>query len=80
MTQGPCDYRLFFKKMKKENKINEKSRRNEQLTEHLVPKCSLYKFSSAQLLIKAILEMIKCFSPLFCTLSFSLSLYLCLIL
>ena len=51
--------------MKKENKINEKSRRNEQLTEHLVPKCSLYKFSSAQLLIKAILEMIKCFHRCF---------------
>ena len=33
MTQGPCDYRLFFKKMKKEKKINEKSRRIEQLTE-----------------------------------------------
>lgn len=33
MTQGPCDYRLFFFLNEKRKQINEKSRSNEQLTE-----------------------------------------------
>ena len=38
---------------------------NSSPNQNLVPKCSLCKFSSAQLLIKPILEMIKCFHRCF---------------
>lgn len=50
---------------------------NSSPNQNLVPKCSLCQFSSAQLLIKAILKMIKCFHRCFVL---SLCSHLCLIL